>query len=213
MAPTYLDINMKVEELEIPPSPIHDIDYEIPNPPIQDTVYEVPNPPIHDSEFVSCEILPDLSDNSFENPLETGNKVLETGNKINLKNEANDPLMQHGLIKNPKDNKPFLLGKNITITKSNLDDPKVKKMIFKKKVIGYKSEKKMIATNLAQNPDLKQNIKKESQKYEILPNLMQRQIHQQNSVQKINTKPIFLGDNITITKSVPYKTGKDLYQV
>ena len=54
---------------------------------------------------------------------------------------------------------------------------------------------------------MKQNIKKESQKYEILPDLMQRQIHQQNSVQKINTKPIFLGDNITITKSVPYKTG------
>ena len=176
MAPTYLDINMKVEELEIPPSPIpvHDIDYEIPNRQIQNTDSEIPNPPIHDSEFVSCEILPDLSDNSFENPLETedkvietgnkvfetgnkvlgtgnkvleaGNKVLETGNKINLKNEANDPLMQHGLIKNPKDNKPFLLGKNITITKSNLNDPKVKKMIFKKKFIGNKSVKKMIAT-------------------------------------------------------------------
>ena len=76
MAPTYLDISMKVEELEIPPSPIpiHDIDYEIPNPRIQDTNYEIPNPPIHDSEFVSCEILPDLPDNSYENPLETGNK-------------------------------------------------------------------------------------------------------------------------------------------
>ena len=237
MAPTYLDINMKVEELEIPPSPIpvHDIDYEIPNPQIQNTDSEIPNPTIQDSEFVSCEILPDLPDNSYENPLETGNKVLETGNKvhetgnkvldtgnkvietenkvletgnkINLTNKANDPLMQHGLIKNPKDNKPFMLGKNITITKSNLNDPKVKKMIFKKKVNGNKSVKKIIAANLAQNPDMKQNIKKESQKYEILPDLMQRQIHQQNSVQKINTKPIFLGDNITITKSVPYKTG------
>ena len=74
MAPNYLDINMKVEELEIPPSPIpiHDTDYEIPNPPIQDTDYEIPNLPIHDSEFVSCEILPDLPDNSYENPLETG---------------------------------------------------------------------------------------------------------------------------------------------
>ena len=203
---------MKVEELEIPPSPIHDTDYEIPNPPIQDTDYEIPNPPIHDSEFVSCEILPDLPDNSYENPLETGYKV-------NQKNEADDfclkPLMQHGhqnSIQNPKDKKPFLLGKNITITKSKANDAKVKKMIFKKKVIGYQSEKKillpdMIATNLAKNRGLKQNIKKESQKYEILPNLMQRQIHQQNSVQKIKTKPIFLGDNITITKSVPYKTG------
>ena len=76
MAPTYLDINMKVEESEIPPSPIpiHDIDYEIPNPPIQDINYEIQNLPIHDSEFVSCEILPDLPDNSYENPLETGNK-------------------------------------------------------------------------------------------------------------------------------------------
>ena len=120
--------------------------------------------------------------------------------------------MQHGLIKNPKDNKPFLLGKNITITKSDLNDAKVKKMIFKKKVIVDKSEKKMLlpdmtATKLDQNHGLKQNVEKESQKYEILPNLMQRQIHQQNLVQKINTKPIFLGDNITITKSVPYKTG------
>ena len=76
MAPTYLDMNMKVEELEIPPSPIpiHDIDYELPNPPIQNANYEIPNLPIHDSEFVSCEILPDLPDNSYENPLETGNK-------------------------------------------------------------------------------------------------------------------------------------------
>ena len=76
MAPNYLDINMKVEELEIPPSPIHDTtDHEIPNLPIQDcTDYEIPNPPIHDSEFVSCEILPDLSDNSFENPLETSSE-------------------------------------------------------------------------------------------------------------------------------------------
>ena len=120
--------------------------------------------------------------------------------------------MQHGLIKNPKDNKPFLLGKNITITKSDLNDAKVKRMIFKKKVIVDKSEKKMLlpdmtARNLAQNHGLKQNVEKESQKYEILPNLMQRQIHQQNSIQKINPKPIFLGDNITITKSVPYKTG------
>jgi hypothetical protein len=70
------------------------------------------------------------------------------------------------------------------------------------------------ATNLDQNHGLKQNIEKESQKYEILPNLMQRQIHQQNSIKKINTKPIFLGDNITITKSVPYKTGnlKNLFK-
>ena len=76
MAPTYLDMNMKVEELEIPPSPIpiHDTDYELPNPPIQNADYEIPNLPIHDSEFVSCEILPDLPDNSYENPLETGNK-------------------------------------------------------------------------------------------------------------------------------------------
>ena len=72
MAPNYLDINMKVEELEIPPSPIHDTDYEIPNSPIQDTDYDLPNTPIHDSEFVSCEILPDLPDNSYENPFETG---------------------------------------------------------------------------------------------------------------------------------------------
>ena len=74
MAPNYLDINMKVEELEIPPSPIpiHDTDYEIPNFPIQDTNYDLPNPPIQDSEFVSCEILSDLPDNSYENPLETG---------------------------------------------------------------------------------------------------------------------------------------------